>query len=49
MFISPGNLISVSSAHELSKKLINPPHKRPEPLHLASKYAKSVRKELSYN
>jgi len=46
MFISPGYLISIKSAYELSKNLINLPHKRPEPLHLAGKYAKEVRKEL---
>ncbi|MBD3252225.1 hypothetical protein GF386_00655 [Candidatus Pacearchaeota archaeon] len=47
MYISPGNFISIETAHEISKKLINPPHKRPEPLHLASKYLKKVRKELA--
>ena len=46
LFISPGNNISLKSAYELSKSLIKIPHKRPEPLHLASKYSKSVRKEL---
>jgi len=46
MFISPGDHISVKSAYEVSKRLINLPHKRPEPMHLASKYAKEVREEL---
>lgn len=46
LFISPGDHISVKTSYDLSKKLINLPHKRPEPMHLASKYAKSVRKEL---
>jgi len=47
MFISPGNNITIKSAFDVSKSLINLPHKRPEPMHLASKYAKEVRKELS--
>lgn len=47
MFISPGNNISIKSSYEISKRLINLPHKRPEPLHLASKYANSVKKELN--
>jgi len=46
LFISPGDHISIKSSYNISKQLINLPHKRPEPLHLASKYAKSVRKEL---
>jgi len=46
MYISPGNLISVDIAYEISKKLINLPHKRPEPSHLAGRYAKQVKKEL---
>jgi deoxyribonuclease V len=47
MYISPGNKISIETAFELSKKLINLPHKRPEPLHLAGKYSKEVKKELN--
>ena len=46
MYVSPGNFISVDSAYDISKKLVNLPHKRPEPLHLAGKYLKKVRKEL---
>ncbi len=46
MYISPGNNIAVKSAYELSKNLINLPHKRPEPLHLAGKYAKEVKEEF---
>ncbi len=46
-YVSPGNYISVKTAYELSKKFIKIPHKRPEPLHLASKYAKKVKTELS--
>lgn len=46
MYISPGNLITIKSAYELCKKFINLPHKRPEPLHLARKYARDVGNEL---
>ena len=46
LYISPGNNISVESSYELSKKLIKLPHKRPEPIHIAGKYAKKVKEEL---
>lgn len=47
LYISPGNLISIETSYDLSKILIRPPHKRPEPLHLAAKYTKEVRKEIN--
>jgi len=47
MYISPGNNISLDSAYKLCKNMINLPHKRPEPLHLARKYAKEVQKEIA--
>ncbi len=46
IYISPGNKISISSGYELCKKFINLPHKLPEPMHLASKYGREVKKEL---
>jgi len=46
MYISPGSLITIESAYKLSKDLIKPPHKRPEPVHLSAKYAKKVKEEL---
>jgi len=46
MYISPGDYISVESSYELAKRLIKLPHKKPEPLHLASKYAREVKKEM---
>ena len=46
MFISPGNYILVKSAYDICKRLIFLPHKKPEPMHLVSKYAKGVKKEL---
>ncbi len=46
LYICPGDKISIASAFELVKSMIVAPHKMPEPLHLAHKYAKSVQKEL---
>jgi len=46
LFISPGSLISLKTAYELSKKFIREPHKFPEPLHLAHKYVKRIGDEL---
>ncbi len=46
MYISPGNLISIETAYQLSKKFIRLPHKLPEPLHKAHKYSRDIRKEL---
>ena len=46
IYLSPGNLISVNSSVELVKKFIKEPHKIPEPLRLARKYGKDIRKEL---
>jgi len=47
MYISPGNNINLDSSYDLCKNMINLPHKRPEPLHLARKYAKEVQKEVT--
>jgi len=47
IYISPGNLISLKSACELAKRFVKEPHKLPEPLHLAHKYAREVMKEIN--
>lgn len=46
MYVSPGNLISVETAYKLAERFIRPPHKLPEPLHIAHKYAREIRKEM---
>lgn len=46
MYVSPGNMISIDSAYNLAKKLIKLPHKLPEPMHIAHKYSKNIRKEV---
>lgn len=45
-YVSPGNLISLSSAVEIVKKCIREPHKLPEPLVQARKIAAKVKKEI---
>ena len=46
VYVSPGNNISVATAYNLAKSFIRPPHKLPEPLAMAHKYARKVQKEL---
>jgi deoxyribonuclease V len=46
IYISPGNNISVDSSFEIIKKLIVPPHKFPEPMHLVHKYVRDIKEEL---
>ena len=46
LIVSPGNLVSVSGSLDFVKSLIVEPHKLPEPMVLAHKYAKDIRKEL---
>jgi deoxyribonuclease V len=46
LYISPGNNITINSSYDISKKLIRLPHKRPEPIHIAAKYARNVKREL---
>lgn len=46
LYISPGNSISLETSYKLCEEYIKEPHKLPEPLHVAHKYAKEVREEL---
>lgn len=46
IYVCPGNRITLESAYDLIKNLILPPHKMPEPIHLAARYAKDIKKEL---
>jgi deoxyribonuclease V len=45
LYVSVGNMISLKNAVELVKKLNIPPHKLPEPLHLAHRHASTVMKK----
>lgn len=40
LFVSPGNYISIETAAKIVEKLVIPPHKMPEPLHVAHKLAR---------
>jgi len=46
IYVSPGNLISVVTAADIAKKYIKEQHKLPEPLRLAKKYTKEIKKEI---
>jgi len=48
IYVSPGNMISVLTAEKLTRKFTLEPHKIPEPLRLARKYAKEIMKELYF-
>jgi deoxyribonuclease V len=49
LIICPGNEISVDSSFNIVKDLIKEPHKLPEPMHMAHRYAKDIKKELKIN
>jgi deoxyribonuclease V len=42
LFVSPGNMISIETAAEIVKRCVVPPHKLPEPLHQAHRFASKV-------
>lgn len=46
IYISPGHMISLKTALEVTKKCVREPHKMPEPIVLARKIAEKVKKEL---
>ena len=46
LYISPGHKVNLRRALEIVKKCIKLPHKLPEPLHLAHKYAREKSKDL---
>jgi len=48
IYISPGGMISVKTAIEIAKKFTKKPHKMPEPLRGARKYARDVMKEMAF-
>jgi deoxyribonuclease V len=47
IYISPGNLISLKTAMEITKRCIRDPHKLPEPIVQARKIISKVREELN--
>ena len=46
LFISPGHMVSLKTSFEIIKSCIKYPHKLPEPLHLAHKYASNAMDKL---
>lgn len=46
-YVSPGHKISLKTSLEIVKKCIKFPHKLPEPLHLAHRYANKVKENLA--
>ncbi|MBI4150119.1 endonuclease V [Candidatus Woesearchaeota archaeon] len=44
IYVSPGHNVSLGTALKLAMECTRPPHKLPEPLHAAHKYANKVRK-----
>ena len=47
IFISPGHMVSLKSSFEIIKSCIKYPHKLPEPLHLAHKFASNAMDNLA--
>ena len=46
IYISPGHKISLKTSVEIAKNCIRFPHKLPEPLHLAHRYADEIKENL---
>lgn len=46
VYVSPGNLISLNDSVELVKQFMKEPHKLPEPLDAASRYANRIKEEM---
>lgn len=49
LYLSPGHLISLGTALKIIQETVKPPHKLPEPLHLAHRFAKKEVKKLREN
>ena len=49
LLLSPGNSITLESAEKIVLKYTTQPHKIPEPLRYASKFAKKILKEIAQN
>ncbi len=46
IYISPGHLVSLGSVLGIMSKLVIPPHKMPEPLHIAHKIGRKMSKKV---
>jgi deoxyribonuclease V len=45
IYVSPGNMISIKTSLEMTKQFLKLPHKLPEPIVIARRYAEKLRKE----
>lgn len=45
LYVSPGNMVSIAAAAEIVKRCVIPPHKMPEPLHIAHRFADKAMEE----
>ncbi|VVB81907.1 Endonuclease V [uncultured archaeon] len=46
LYVSPGHMMSIGTSAEIVKHCVVPPHKMPEPLHLAHRFADKNMKEV---
>ncbi|MBI4145420.1 endonuclease V [Candidatus Woesearchaeota archaeon] len=46
VFVTPGHLITIETAAQLTAKCVIPPHKLPEPIHIAHRMADKVRDRM---
>lgn len=49
IYVSPGHKISLKTSVEIVKHCLRFPHKLPEPLHLAHRYAKEIKDKIAKN
>lgn len=47
LYISPGHRITITKALEVVKQCIVPPHKLPEPVHLAHRFVRKLKEEFA--
>jgi deoxyribonuclease V len=47
IYVSPGNMISLETSVKIVKKFLREPHKLPEPLDAAHRYASKIKDELN--
>ncbi|MBI2650168.1 endonuclease V, partial [Candidatus Woesearchaeota archaeon] len=47
VYVSPGHKISLKTSVEIVEKCMRFPHKLPEPLHLAHRYANEIREKVA--
>lgn len=46
LYVSPGHKITIGTSLDVVEHSVRPPHKMPEPIHLAHKYARKIKKDF---